>query len=255
MYHIANFYDKSINTDNYFDRLAEFVDSSIKQSESYNIYFKKEEKPIVLDCACGSGRLVKKLNDMGYDMIGLDISEEMLDVARDVCRNTPALFICQDMCEMDLFGSVAAITCMTDSINHITDMKKLNAFFARAHNFLDPGGVLIFDCLTDKNFRDMTESKCFFEDYDWGSCFWNGIYDSRRRICRYNISYFEYAGQRNEEEMYIRKDDYIVEKIWSLKTVLKQLYTSGFKSVEMYDNTDFSPANKESKRVYFVAVK
>lgn len=253
--HVACFYDKSIDTDDYFSRLTAFTDKIIKKSKSCDIYYAKKERPIVLDCACGSGRLTKNLYNCGYDMIGLDISEDMLDIARTVCADDHILFICQDMCDMDLFGSVAAITCMTDSVNHITDSKSLKLFFHKAHNFLDPGGVLIFDVLTEKHFSDMTMSKCFFEDYDWGSCFWLGQYDSRRRVCKYSLSYFEYVGNKKGEETYVRTDDYITEKIWSLKTLRKALAEAGFSCVETYDNTECDPVNNESRRIYFAAFK
>lgn len=253
--HIAGFYDKSIDTDNYFNNLADFAQQIIEKSDSYRIYADKQEQPIVLDCACGTGRLTKILYERGFDMIGLDVSDNMLDTAREVCAGLPVLFICQDMCEMDLFGSIAAITCMTDSVNHITDMKSLENFFSKAHNFLDPGGVLIFDVLTDKHFEDMEADKCFFEDYDWGSCFWTGSYDSQKRICKYNISYFEYTGMKNGNETYIRTDDYITEKIWSLRTLNGLLNKTGFSQVMMYDNTKFEPVNNNSHRIYFVAVK
>ena len=253
--HIAGFYDKSIDTDNYFSNIADFAQKIIEESDSYRIYADKQEKPIVLDCACGTGRLTKILYERGFDMIGLDISENMLDTAREVCAGLPVLFICQDMCDMDLFGSIAAITCMTDSVNHITNRKSLEQFFAKAHNFLDQGGVLIFDVLTDNYFVGMEDGKCFFEDYDWGSCFWTGVYDSKKRICKYNISYFEYTGTKNGNDTYIRTDDYISEKIWSTGTLNSALLRAGFVQVRMYEDTFFTEANKNSHRIYFVAVK
>lgn len=253
--HISCFYDKSIDTDDYFAKLTRFADTIIRQADSYRIYEEKNEKPIVLDCACGSGRLTKSLYNAGYDMIGLDISDDMLDIARTICAKDPILFICQDMCEMDLFGSIAAITCMTDSVNHITNSRQLQQFFDKAHNFLDSGGVLIFDVLTDAHFAEMTSPKCFFEDYDWGSCFWIGQYDPAKRICRYSISYFEYTGNKKGNETYIRTDDYITEKVWSLRTIQKALAQAGFSQVQMYDNTDFDAVKKDSRRIYFAAVK
>ena len=252
---IAVFYDKSIDTDNYFDNIADFAEEIIRQGDSYKLYTEKKEKPIVLDCACGTGRLTKGLYERGFDMLGLDISESMLDTARDVCSGLPVQFICQDMCDMDLFGSVAAITCMTDSVNHITDTRALESFFAKCYNFLDPGGVLIFDVLTDKYFQGMEEGKCFFEDYDWGSCFWMGAYDSKRRLCKYNISYFEYTGNKKGKETYIRTDDYITEKIWSVRTLQQIMKKTGFSHIEMYDNIRFEQANNDSRRIYFVARK
>ena len=101
----------------------------------------------------------------------------------------------------------------------------------------------------------MTMSKCFFEDYDWGSCFWLGQYDSRRRVCKYSLSYFEYVGNKKGEETYVRTDDYITEKIWSLKTLRKALAEAGFSYVETYDNTECDPVNNESRRIYFAAFK
>ena len=79
--------------------------------------------------------------------------------------------------------------------------------------------------------------------------------DPAKRICRYSISYFEYTGNKKGNETYIRTDDYITEKVWSLRTIQKALAQAGFSQVQMYDNTDFDAVKKDSRRIYFAAVK
>ena len=111
---ISCFYDRMTEDINY-DRVARFVDRAVRRSPAYKAYKKRGEKPILLDAACGTGSVLSRLCDFGYDCIGLDISEEMLDRARDNVPNPEVLWVCQDMCRMDLFGSVTGICCTVEA--------------------------------------------------------------------------------------------------------------------------------------------
>ena len=133
----ANIYDRLQNID-----YASFVDYYQKIFESFSL------KPeLVLDLACGTGNVTIPLAERGYDMIGVDMSGEMLNIAADKARakNLDILFLNQDMTEFELYGTVDAIVCSLDGVNYLTEDWQLEQLFALVKNYLNPDGIFIFD--------------------------------------------------------------------------------------------------------------
>ena len=98
---------------------------------------------LVLDLGCGTGRMTRLLRRRGYDMIGVDLSGEMLEIAREAeGEDTSILYLQQDMREFELYGTVRAVVCLCDSLNYILDPDELRRVFALVNNYLDPGGIL-----------------------------------------------------------------------------------------------------------------
>ena len=122
------------------------------------------EKGIVTELACGTGTMTKLLADDGYDMIGIDISYEMLDVARQKYTDDNILFLNQDMRELDLYGTAAAMVCVCDGMNYITDEKELLKVFEKIKIFLDYNGVFIFDMKTRHFYNDILGSRTIAEN-------------------------------------------------------------------------------------------
>jgi hypothetical protein len=156
---------------------------------------------------------------------------------------------------MDLFGSVTAITSLTDSVNHLLTEKRLSEFFLRAHNFLDPGGLLIFDVLTDSHFDPAGREAQFFADFDNESCFWNCVFDPKKRICTYNISCFRLIDP--EKSLYERRDDVVREKIWTEDTLTGMLKEAGFIKTDVIKGGDKgAPGGSTGRdRLYFICTK
>ncbi|MBO4368194.1 MAG: class I SAM-dependent methyltransferase [Clostridia bacterium] len=102
---------------------------------------------LVLDLACGTGTMTGLLAEAGYDMIAADASAEMLEAAREkaAAKGTDILFLCQDMRSFELYGTVRAVVCMCDSINYLLSKEDLLACFKLVNNYLDPGGLFLFD--------------------------------------------------------------------------------------------------------------
>ncbi|MDR2751253.1 MAG: class I SAM-dependent methyltransferase, partial [Clostridiales bacterium] len=107
---------------------------------------------LVLDLGCGTGSLSALLREMGCDMIGVDASEEMLSEAYG--KTEGILLLKQDMRELDLYGTVASIVCFCDSLNYLTDDGDLLKVFKLCHNYLDPGGLFVFDVNTYKKYNE-----------------------------------------------------------------------------------------------------
>lgn len=247
---ISCFYD-SMTEDIDYNRVARFVDRAVRRSPAYKAYKKRGETPILLDAACGTGSVLSRLYDYGYDCIGLDISENMLDQARVNVPYEDVLWICQDMCRMDLFGSVTGICCMTDGVNHVTSPKALERFFYRAHNFLDPGGVLIFDVLKEEHFtRHGAVMECF-ADYETVSCFWTGRYSPKTRRCTYDISCFI----AREDGLYERTDDRVTEQVWQEGELCTMLHKAGFVKIQVLPGETLSLGKAGQNRLYYICEK
>lgn len=242
---IAAFYNNNIGDVNY-DRMAEFLHRAFLQ---YNRTGNPDEKPIVLDAACGTGACALKMARKGYDVIGLDVSPEMLQKAAEQPNSDDVRWICQDMTEMDLFGTVQAVFCMTDSVNHLTEKEDLKAFFDGASLFTEKGGLLIFDCLTDKYFTEIIDGNVFCQEDEDSCLIWSGEYEDT--LCYYDITCFE----RNEDDLFTRSEDCVTEKMWSHRELEAMLKSSGYTVVGKYSDTEMNPCTRGDLRRYYICRK
>lgn len=136
-------------------------------ADYYQKIFKKEKisPELILDLGCGAGSLTKVMADKGYDMIGVDISEDMLNIAKNENQRDNILYLCQDMREFELYGTVDVIYSSYDCINYIVSKRDLKKVFSLADNYLNPGGIMIFDLNTEAYFKNvLAERAHVFED-------------------------------------------------------------------------------------------
>ena len=133
------------------------------------------EDGIVLDLGCGTGSLTELLAGYGYDMIGVDNSEDMLELAMEkrLKSGHDILYLLQDMREFELYGTVRAVVSVCDSLNYITDPEDLVQVFRLVNNYLDPGGVFIFDFNTDYKYRKILGDCTIAEDRGTCSFIWD----------------------------------------------------------------------------------
>ncbi|MBQ6707781.1 MAG: class I SAM-dependent methyltransferase, partial [Clostridia bacterium] len=139
----------------FYDELTENVEYK-KRAEYVNRLIKENcpDAEIVVDLACGTGSLTVELAGMGYEMIGVDCSVQMLSEAQNKAYDSDGniMFLCQRMQELDLYGTVDAVVCMLDSINYLTEDGDLEKVFAHCHNYLNDDGLLIFDINSEYKF-------------------------------------------------------------------------------------------------------
>ena len=135
---------------------------------------------LVLELGCGTGTVTEMLADAGYDMIGIDNSEEMLAEAMEKRAESghDILYLLQDMQDFELYGTVRAVISVCDSMNYLTDEEDLEYLFALVNNYLDPGGLFIFDMNTIHKYRDVIGDTTIAEDREDGSFIWENSYDS-----------------------------------------------------------------------------
>lgn len=214
------------------------------------LFDKYEIKPeSILDLGCGTGTITTMLAQKGYEMIGIDLSEDMLLVAREKATQSgqDILFLCQDMVEMELYGTVDVILSLCDSLNYITDEEDLLETFRKANNYLNPGGLFIFDLNTEYKFKQMGE-KTYAETYENSAFIWENEYEESERINAYQLTLFiknQGAYERFEEAHY--------ERAYDIETVKGLLDAAGLKFEGAYAELRDTAPDETTERMYVVA--
>lgn len=205
---------------------------------------------LVLDLGCGTGTLTELLAKEGYDMIGVDVSEDMLQEAIEKRAESglPILYLLQDMREFELYGTVRVVVSICDSLNYILDYDDLAHVFSLVNNYLDPKGMFIFDLNTEAKFQAMG-SETIAEVRDEGSFIWENEYDEEEKINSYDLTLFI----REEGDLYRRYQETHFERAWSLDEIKKALTEAGMEFVAAYDAFTKNAPRKESDRIYVVA--
>lgn len=197
---------------------------------------------IVLDLGCGTGTLTKMLADKGYDMIGIDGSEEMLLIAREKDENT--LFLCQDISEFELYGTVRAIISTCDTLNYILDEEELVNTFKLVNNYLEPDGIFVFDMNAPEKYEEVLSDNVFAENRDEASFIWDNFYDEDEHINEYVLTLFmkdDKSGQYKKHEEYHYQRNYLRDEIKEL------LDRAGLEIIENFE--------KDLRMYYTVKVK
>lgn len=243
---LAPFYD-SVNSDIDYSTWADFIEKIIKRE------YIQGKPELILDLGSGTGRMTLELAKRGYDMTGVDSSVEMLNIARDTADSKNygknILWLCQDMCEFELYGTVDVTVSCLDCINHLTDNKSIEKCFDLVHNYLVPGGLFIFDINGKHKFEHFYSDNSYIMEEDGRFCVWQNYYSEKNHVCDFYITVFE----EDEDGKYVRYDDIQKEKMYTVKTMKKFLSNTGFEFIGAYKDFEFNPANDEDDRIYIVA--
>ena len=242
---IAGFYNQNIDSSEN-DRAAAFFHAAFQRWATPG---GPEERPIVLDAACGTGECTIRLSGLGYDMIGLDISPEMLQIAASMPGAENIRWILQDMAKMDLFGTVRAVLCTRDSINHLTTKRRLEAFLKRCGLFTEKGGLLVFDYLRGEYFTSEIEGNVFCQEDGDGLCVWSGHFNGK--TCVYDVDSFILC----EDGRYERSSETVRERIWTDAELEEAVKAAGYSLIGRFGGTDFRRPRKNDRRRWLVARK
>lgn len=209
------------------------------------------EDGLVLELGCGTGTMTGLLAQKGYDMIGVDNSEEMLAEAmkKKTDSGQDILYLLQDMQEFELYGTVRAIVSVCDSLNYITDRDELLQVFRLVNNYLDPGGVFLFDMNTVHKYRDILGETTIAEDRDEGSFIWENSYDPHKKINVYELAVF----LPREDGLYEKCQEFHCQKAYEQKEIEELIAQAGMELVAVYDAYTMEPAGEDSERLFFVA--
>lgn len=237
-----------------YDRLTVNVDYSQRAAcYDFLIQANRKERGILLDLACGTGSMSFEFARMGYDVIGIDGSEEMLSIAMNKkidSNNHSVIFLCQQMQELDLYGTVDVTVCALDSLNHLINPHDLQETFRRVSLFTNPGGLFLFDVNTVYKHREILANNTFIYDEPGVYCIWqNTLIDPF--LVQIDLDLFIEC----EKGIYRRGTECFLERAYPDETIRFLLKKAGFVVIEIYDEDGRNSPRKNSERVIYLAQK
>ncbi len=211
------------------------------------------EDGLVLDLGCGTGSMTELLAGAGFDMIGVDASEEMLELAYEkrAASGHDILYLLQDMREFELYGTVRAIVSVCDSLNYIMEEEELLQVFRLVWNYLDPDGVFYFDMNTIYKYSEMLGETTIAENREEGSFIWENYYDEEEQINEYDLTLYI----RDEEERYLRYEETHFQKAYALDKVLELLGKAGLRAEKIFDSDTGEAVDDKTGKFCIVAKK
>lgn len=239
----AEYYD-SLTSNVDYRKTAEYVSDILNEN--------RINKGILLDLACGTGTMSLIMAQKGYDVIGVDNSPEMLGEAREKALEAgeDILFLCQDMCSIDLYGTVDCTVCLLDSLNHLESKEELLEAFKRVSLFTVPGGLFVFDVNTEYKHKYVLGDNTFVYDNDDVYCVWQNEYDDESKTVEIFLDFFQ-----EENGLYRRSSEYFAERAFSDSDIKNLLSEAGFTDIKAYGELrKTAPADTE-ERVFYVARK
>lgn len=248
-----------------YDAWAEYLTDLLKENGV--------SEGIVCELGCGTGQMTRRLAEAGYDMIGIDLSEEMLDVAReqeygmgyeateeaeelpDEVFEPSILYLQQDMRSFELYGTVSAVVSICDSMNYMTSEEDLLQVFRLVNNYLEKDGVFIFDMNTEYKYKELMGDTTIAENREDVSFIWENLYDEEQKLNEYSLTIFAKAEQDEEEgaPLYEKYEEVHLQKAYSLEDVKRLLTEAGLQFVAAYDVLTKETPGPQCERMYIVA--
>lgn len=204
---------------------------------------------LLLDLGCGTGTLTRMLDEAGYDMIGVDGSEEMLMEAREKSEDENILYLCQDMRAFELYGTVRAVVSTCDTMNYLLTPEDFVQTVRLVNNYLDPGGLFIFDLNTLYKFRELMGNTTIAENGEDASFIWENFFDEETGRNEYDLTLFIKRG----DGLFERKNEVHEEQGYTLKAVQEMLEAGGMEYVRMFDADTGGEPTDVSEKVFFIA--
>ena len=238
---------------------------------TYVIALLKEYKisnGLVLELGCGTGKMTRLLSNAGYDMIGIDNSEDMLEIAQEYQYQQQSeffdnadnvnnlekekkqiLYLLQDMREFELYGTVRAVVSICDSMNYLLEEEDLLETFRLVNNYLDPNGIFIFDMNTQYKYAEILGEQTIAENREESSFIWDNYFDEEEQINQYDLTLFI----QEKEGLYRKYEEMHYQRAYSLETVQRLLEEAGMEFVVAYDAFSKEPVKEDSERMYIIA--
>ena len=208
---------------------------------------------LVLELGCGTGSMTELLASKGYDMIGVDNSEDMLELAMEkrIESGYDILYLLQNMQEFELYGTVRAVVSVCDSVNYVTDEEELTEVFRLVNNYLDPQGVFIFDFNTEYKYQEILGEQVIAEEREECSFIWDNYYDEEQKINEYELTLF--VQSQEDPELYRKYQEVHYQRAYTLERIRNLIEKAGLRYVTAYDAYTKDAPLYTSERICVVA--
>lgn len=247
----------------FYDALTQNVEYEKRAARLHFLiqkYLRTEtEGKLLTDLACGTGSMSEALARLGYDVIGVDGSSAMLSAAMDkkLQSGLNIQYLCQDMRELDMFGTIDVTVCTLDSLNHLPSLADVQRVFDRVSLFAQPGGLFLFDMNTLYKHREILADRVFLYDMDEVFCAWENRLLSDMATVEMQLTFFERDG-----DSYFRSEEQITETAYGTSEIQAALRKSGLELLAQFDADRglavperLSAVTDTTERVLFVAGK
>ena len=247
----------------YYDALTQNVEYEKRAKRLHYLilqYIRTEtDGTLLTDLACGSGSLSEELAKLGYDVIGVDNSPAMLSAAMEkkLRSGLPIQYLCQDMRELDMFGTIDVTVCTLDSLNHLPSIQDVQQVFDKVSLFAQPGGLFLFDMNTLYKHQKVLADKVFLYDLDAVFCAWENRLLPDGATVEEQLTFFEKDG-----DSYFRSDEFITEIAYPVDVIGDAVRKAGLELVAAFDADEgldtpeqLSPVTDTTERILFVARK
>lgn len=236
----AEIYDYFMHRDINYDRIADYIENIFSH---YGI-----NPSLVCDLACGTGNVTIPLAKRGYDMTAVDISEDMLNIAREKSDGLDILYLNQNITDLDLYGTMGAFLCMIDGINYILPPKSLLKMFTRIKTcFSDPDALFIFDISTRyKLEHTIGDNTLVYSDKNVFYT-WQNRYLRDKKISDMMLTFFV-----REKDRYRRFEERHLQRAYSVSELRALLKKAGFSKIDIYRPGTFEKPSRTDERIVFV---
>ena len=204
---------------------------------------------LIADLACGTGSFCIEMDKRGYEMIGIDLSPDMLACASEKAHAAEAdvLWLNQDMTDFELYGTVDAVVCLLDSVNNITKPERLLKMLELVRNYLNPGGLFIFDVNTPHKLENVLGNNVFYSVDDDVVYIWQCSFDAKTTVSKFDLTFFTREGK-----LYDRFDEVHFERAYESGEFQSLITESGLELLDRYEEMSFKKPEPCSERTFYV---
>ena len=212
------------------------------------------DRGLLLDLGCGTGTLSFLLEQRGFDIIGVDASEDMLSVANEKKYedNSSALFLCQKAEELDLFGTIQCAVSTLDTFNHIGNIEKIEKAISLVSLFMDMNGIFIFDMNTPYKHTKILGNNTFVYDMDEVYCVWQNSYDKASEKTDIDLDFFI---KNEDDDCFERYSESFSEYVYDINEIINIIKKCGFTLLATTDDYSDNPVCDTTERITFICKK
>lgn len=240
----AYFYDR-LMTDVDYNEWVNYIETLIERA---NTHPKK-----VLELACGTGNITIPMALKGFSITAVDISQDMLTIAKDkaVDNNADILFIQQDMTQLEIQDIFEIVMCCCDGVNYIIDSENLLKMFMEVHKRLNKDGIFIFDISSYYKLSNIIGNNTFGENTGDIIYLWENFYDKSTDLLEMDLTFFNEA----ERGLFRKTEELHIQRAYKTDEIIYLLQKSGFNSIEIFADFLLEKPHKNSQRIFFSCSK
>ena len=238
---------------NVYDALMRDADYTARSKYLLSLFEKFDRKPtLLLDLACGTGGFSNEFSKEGVQVIGVDVSAEMLSIAREnsMEQGQDVLYLCQNATELDLYGTVDGAICCLDSLNHITDYDDFKAAIGKVSLFLEPERLFVFDVNTIYKHEIVLGNNTIVKETDDVYCVWQNEYNEGTHTTDINLDFFVC-----EDGVYYRSGEHFCERAYTDTEIAAACGEAGLEIIAVFDEMTENPTTDKTERAVYITRK